>query len=504
MYIIRLNAAENKMTLRKVENNFSLEQVGRRGLAGAKGDKGDPGDPASNLVTSVNGEQGVVVLDKSDIGLANVDNTSDASKPVSTATQTALNAKEDAFAKGDLIAGTNVTLDGDLTDRLVGAGDVTVNSSGGGGSPEWGDITGDIEDQTDLQDALDEVRPSRTTFSNADYTVLDTDRYVVQIGTMSADRTVTLPAANSVPHGTNITIADESGTVGKFDAADNMLNIAPNGADTIKNAAFPNTLTSDIITNPYGSRTYVSDGTSSWVTINGGNRIPVIWYSHAKPVAIPSGVPTPLPWNLVYIDNSESNPAYTAGYTIASSMNGLVLPQNNITLNEDITALPTPGFIVITGAPGVGVDTVVYYTGKNTGTKTLTGCNASPWVGISTGTLATNQVVTEAFVGVGLNSPYLWQMTAVITLTAHPNGYRQLDVRNPLPPFGNLVFFTGVDAPALNINNQHIAVTSQPPAQADATAVDYIVVTQNSGTVLQSTVNGLETSILFAFLAGAE
>lgn len=47
-------------------------------------------------VISVNGEVGAVVLDKSDIGLGNVDNTSDLNKPISTATQTALNAKYDA------------------------------------------------------------------------------------------------------------------------------------------------------------------------------------------------------------------------------------------------------------------------------------------------------------------------------------------------------------------------------------------------------------------------
>lgn len=44
-------------------------------------------------VTSVNTQTGAVVLTKTDIGLGNVDNTSDANKPVSTATQTALNAK---------------------------------------------------------------------------------------------------------------------------------------------------------------------------------------------------------------------------------------------------------------------------------------------------------------------------------------------------------------------------------------------------------------------------
>lgn len=48
---------------------------------------------ADGGVTSINGETGIVILDKSDIGLENVDNTSDANKPISTATQSALNDK---------------------------------------------------------------------------------------------------------------------------------------------------------------------------------------------------------------------------------------------------------------------------------------------------------------------------------------------------------------------------------------------------------------------------
>lgn len=44
-------------------------------------------------VTSVNGQTGVVTLTKADIGLANIDNTSDSNKPVSVATQTALDGK---------------------------------------------------------------------------------------------------------------------------------------------------------------------------------------------------------------------------------------------------------------------------------------------------------------------------------------------------------------------------------------------------------------------------
>ena len=48
-----------------------------------------------NAVASVAGKTGAVTLDKSDVGLGNVDNTADADKPISTATQTALNGKAD-------------------------------------------------------------------------------------------------------------------------------------------------------------------------------------------------------------------------------------------------------------------------------------------------------------------------------------------------------------------------------------------------------------------------
>lgn len=49
--------------------------------------------PASP-VSSVNGRTGAVVLDRTDVGLAAVNNTADVDKPISAATQTALNGKE--------------------------------------------------------------------------------------------------------------------------------------------------------------------------------------------------------------------------------------------------------------------------------------------------------------------------------------------------------------------------------------------------------------------------
>lgn len=62
--------------------------TGATGATGAVGPQGPPGP-----VSSVNTRTGDVILAKSDVGLANVDNTSDAAKPISTAQQAALDAK---------------------------------------------------------------------------------------------------------------------------------------------------------------------------------------------------------------------------------------------------------------------------------------------------------------------------------------------------------------------------------------------------------------------------
>jgi hypothetical protein len=53
---------------------------------------------AQGSVTSVNGEVGVVVLDKTDIGLGNVDNTADIDKPVSTAQAASIATKASTTA----------------------------------------------------------------------------------------------------------------------------------------------------------------------------------------------------------------------------------------------------------------------------------------------------------------------------------------------------------------------------------------------------------------------
>ncbi len=127
-------------------------------------------------------------IDKVSVGLGNVDNTSDLNKPISTATQTALNAKENTSNKGipggyaslagdgkvpsdqlpsyvdDVIEVANyaalptvgqtgviyVTLDNNNVYRWAGSTYIQISQP----NATWGSITGTLSNQTDLQNAL--------------------------------------------------------------------------------------------------------------------------------------------------------------------------------------------------------------------------------------------------------------------------------------------------------------------------------------------------------------
>lgn len=86
---------------------------------------------SSAPVTSVNNKTGAVTLAKGDVGLGNVDNTSDANKPISNATQAALNDKQSKITANGILKGdgtgtitaadeTEVELV-DITPELIGA-----------------------------------------------------------------------------------------------------------------------------------------------------------------------------------------------------------------------------------------------------------------------------------------------------------------------------------------------------------------------------------------------
>ena len=71
-------------------------------------------------VSSVNGNTGAVTVDKTSVGLGNVDNTSDVNKPISDATATALSGKQDTLVSGTSIKTVNGA-------SILGSGDLQVS-----------------------------------------------------------------------------------------------------------------------------------------------------------------------------------------------------------------------------------------------------------------------------------------------------------------------------------------------------------------------------------------
>ena len=158
--------------------------------------KADDSDLTSHVTNTSNPHS----VTKTQVGLSNVDNTSDLNKPISTATQSALDLKYNSSnpsgyqtsAQVSTAVGTAITTHEGLSDphpqyltsaegaaayanisHTHGLSDLTQSGattgqipkwngtswapanddSGGGGT--WGSITGTLSDQTDLQDALD-------------------------------------------------------------------------------------------------------------------------------------------------------------------------------------------------------------------------------------------------------------------------------------------------------------------------------------------------------------
>jgi hypothetical protein len=86
----------------------------------------------TETVSSVAGKTGAVTLGKGDVGLGNVDNTSDVNKPVSTATQTALTAKADATPTVSTVSTSFTAATADNNTHKVASGSsrvLTLNST---------------------------------------------------------------------------------------------------------------------------------------------------------------------------------------------------------------------------------------------------------------------------------------------------------------------------------------------------------------------------------------
>lgn len=107
---------------------------------------------------------------KAQVGLGNVNNTSDLEKPVSNLQQAALDLKQNVLVQGENITITGDTISAKDTTYTAGDGIKIENGiiSNTRVSAEWGNVTGDITAQEDLQNALNLKADKSDTYAKSE------------------------------------------------------------------------------------------------------------------------------------------------------------------------------------------------------------------------------------------------------------------------------------------------------------------------------------------------
>jgi len=122
----------------------------------------DPANDVLMIEDISSGETKKTTADYLKLGMSlnNVDNTSDLNKPISTATQSALDGKQGSLTLTTTGTSGAATLIGNTLNIPQYSG------GGGGGGVNWGDIGGTLANQTDLQSALDGKQATLVNQSN--------------------------------------------------------------------------------------------------------------------------------------------------------------------------------------------------------------------------------------------------------------------------------------------------------------------------------------------------
>lgn len=157
---------------------------------------------------------------KTSLALNNVDNTSDANKPVSSAQQTALDAKQ-----ATLVSGTNIKTVNNTS--LLGSGNIAISSA-----VAWGGVTGTLSNQTDLQTALDGKVDENTAITGATKTKVTYDAKGLVTGGADATTADIADSTNKryVTDAQLVVVGNTSGT----NTGDNATNSQYSGLATSK------------------------------------------------------------------------------------------------------------------------------------------------------------------------------------------------------------------------------------------------------------------------------
>jgi len=210
-------------------------------------------------VSSVFGRTGAVVAASNDYTFAQI-----GTKPTTVSgygITDILTQPLTSFTSG---AGTVSSADGILTafqkingNEVVDAANIASNTTAIAGKQASGSYavtTNNLSDLSNITTARANLGiDKKTAVADANYTILATDK-VIQVTSITAPRTFTLPAANAVNAGYSVIVQDISGSV----TTTNTVTVQRAGSDAVNGG------TNEAIQSAYGTRVFISDGVSKW------------------------------------------------------------------------------------------------------------------------------------------------------------------------------------------------------------------------------------------------
>lgn len=222
----------------------------------------------------------------------------------------------------------------------------------------------------------------------------------------------------------------------------------------------------------------IGDGATAWNSLIGPvAQAPYIFWQHGDDVTIPTGVWTPLPWNVTRTSKGDWDDYTAASTTVAAGSNGAALPQGTINV-ASTSGFASAGFLIINIG---GTDRVVRYTGTSGGNQFTGGT-------LGVGTMTTGDAVAQARVVVRFPLNCIVNAVTEVKWASNATGVRGIRFHQIDPTFGELFILghTVTGAVAATDPLLHIQAVEQPGGIVASNSGFFVEAYQSSGGPLDS------------------